>query len=64
MAKVEYVPCTYCSGSGYVIGMACSHCTAGLKTVVRKDENGKVLKPKGWTPPDISAIIRRQLRLP
>lgn len=26
---------------------------------VRKREDGKVLKPKGWTPPDIEAILKR-----
>lgn len=29
---------------------------------VRKREDGKVLKPEGWTPPDIEAVLRGALR--
>lgn len=29
---------------------------------VRKREDGKVLKPEGWTPPDIAAVLRGERR--
>ena len=32
----------------------------GADGKVHKREDGKVLKPEGWTPPDIKSIIRRK----
>ena len=31
----------------------------GLTGKVIKREDGKVLKPEGWTPPDIKSILRK-----
>jgi predicted HAD superfamily Cof-like phosphohydrolase len=64
MRKIEYKPCQHCGCTGYdKLENPCKHCTTGYITTVLKNANGKVLKPAGWTPPDIHAIIRRQLKL-
>lgn len=30
--------------------------------VALKDENGKIIKPEGWVPPDVAAVLDRQRR--
>jgi len=50
--------CAACDGNG---GKAepCDAC-GGRCRVVRKNEFGKVIKPEGWTPPDIAGELRKQ----
>jgi len=47
--------CEACSGVG------CEACS-GHGRVVLKDEGGKTMKPPGWAPPDVAAIIAKQQR--
>jgi hypothetical protein len=69
MAK--FPRCARCHGSGAVDephgdGKApkrvfCPECGGqGLGRVVLRDKGGKVVKPPGWTPPDIAAVLERQ----
>lgn len=59
MSKAQI--CATCSGSGGVLDWThsgtCATCK-GSGAVVRYREDGKVLKPEGWKPPDIAAILR------
>ena len=64
MRKIEYTECDRCKGTGFDKNEnKCPACKMGHKKHVLKDANGKVLKPKGWTPAKLDAIIRRQLGL-
>lgn len=73
MAKAPV--CTKCNGSGREVlklsavasffngnneeaDVACDMC-AGKGRVVTRDAGGKVVKPAGWTPPDIAGVLRR-----
>lgn len=73
MAKAPV--CTKCNGSGreqiklspaasffaaYAeeADVACDAC-AGKGRVITRDAAGKVVKPPGWTPPDIAGVLRR-----
>lgn len=55
--------CAECSGVGRLYkrleahGKRCETCN-GSGAVVRYREDGKVLKPEGWKPPDIAAILK------
>lgn len=46
------IPHAECKGKG------CEACTHGL--IVRRREDGKVIKPEGWKPPDIARVLREQ----
>lgn len=69
MRKIQYVDCPTCDGIGLLSsGATCPHCSTssgipGVKKVVLKNSEGKVLKPVGWEPPDLETIVRAQLNL-
>ena len=58
MAK--FPPCSSClgTGTGDVGGLTPCHAEGCCNGNVRVlDENGKVQKPEGWTPPDIAGVM-------
>jgi predicted HAD superfamily Cof-like phosphohydrolase len=68
MAKCE--SCTECGGQGFTrhteggdsgTGTTYARCypCKGTGRRVYKDEQGKVMKPEGWTPPDIALVLAR-----
>lgn len=58
LSKLE--ECCHCGGTGEISGeypgMPCPAC-GGTGLVAIKDENGKVKKPEGWTPPNIEPFV-------
>jgi predicted HAD superfamily Cof-like phosphohydrolase len=66
-ANISKFPiCRNCGGDGHYADEAgsdlpnndCASCDGRGRTVLR-DANGKVLKPPGWTPPDIAGVLAR-----
>ena len=67
MAKAP--PCPDCDGRGEVRAQLgdgynfdvinCPTCH-GLGRIVRRREDGKILKPDSWTAPDIAGVLRKQ----
>lgn len=73
MAK--FPPCEKCDGDGIHEGVktndlelydpdtgekrVCQYCN-GRGTQLRLRDDGKILKPEGWTPPDIAGVLDRQ----
>lgn len=59
-ANLEKFPhCPSCGGSGRHLGLESCEVCKGRGRVVYF-ENGKVVKPPGWAPPDIVGVLRRQ----
>lgn len=56
MAKA--VSCPDCHG-GQVRGWACGTCHAKGR-IVKRREDGKILKPESWTAPDIAGVLHKQ----
>lgn len=46
----KYPVCEKCAGKG------CPTCD-GRGTVIRRRDDGKVLKPEGWAPPDVAGVL-------
>lgn len=68
VAKAKHL-CTACNGTGYIDAgddeQACPACQGqGYKWEVQRREDGKVIKPPGWQPPNLSALVRAQLGHP
>jgi hypothetical protein len=67
-ANLAKIPdCQECNGTGVSGGIAsdemdCSHCDGLGKLPPIRNEQGKVLKPAGWQPPDLIPLLRQQLR--
>lgn len=60
-ANVEKFPqCEACGGCGYLADCdepaKCEPCK-GIGRRVLRDSGGKILKPEGWEPPDIAAVL-------
>lgn len=55
------VDCKACNGTGNACENDCTVCEGSGKTVLRRSD-GKVLKPEGWRPPDLKAIILKHLQ--
>lgn len=60
----KLVECHICDGTGewltggIAVGGECLTCN-GLGRIAIKDENGKVKKPAGWTPPNIEPFVNK-----
>ena len=62
MRKIIYTQCPKCDDIEEKRDAPCPACAGrGEIRSVILDYNGNVARPKGWTPPNFSAIIRRQL---
>lgn len=59
MAK--FPSCKSCGATGEVSGSTCEACQGHGKVALR-DAGGKVIKPPGWTPPDVEGVLERQRR--
>lgn len=67
IAKIKH-PCSHCVTTGYVSGAnpseptACPTCGGqGFVYEARKDENGKWVKPDGWTKPALLPLVAMML---
>lgn len=71
LAKVEGDVCMSCDGKGSVPSVAhstvileardqCPLCKAAGRVIKRRPEDGKILKPEGWKPPDVEGELRKQ----
>lgn len=66
MAKAAV--CGHCNGKGYSTGISiaagenrnCFPCGGSGRIVNKRREDGKVIKPEGWKPPDIAGELRKQ----
>ncbi len=68
IAKAKHV-CTTCNGTGYHDAgddeTACPACHGqGYIWRVDRRDDGKVIKPPGWQPPRLAALVRAQLGHP
>lgn len=48
--------CGNCDAKGYSQGQECPKC-GGRGTLILRREDGKILKPAGWGPPNIAAAL-------
>ena len=61
----KFPRCENCGGCGQTMpsdgfgAERCDTCNV-VGRVVLRDASGKVIKPPGWTPPDIAAVLKRQ----
>ena len=56
MAK--FPPCEECSQGGYdFLQMSTCKACNGRGTQLLRREDGKIMKPPGWTPPDIAGVL-------
>lgn len=55
----KFPPCESCDATGTVSGSTCETCR-GHGQVALRDAGGKVIKPPGWTPPDVGEVLDRQ----
>jgi len=58
MAKAALCPA--CIGGGDVSARSSCTTCGGRGRVLLKRQDGKTLKPKGWTPPDIAGVLEKQ----
>ena len=64
MRKIVPVTCLVCKGEEEKQATCAACGGSGTVRSVTFDANGHVARPRSWTPPDIGAVIRRQLGLP
>lgn len=58
MAKSTPCECTVDAAAEYEADLDCAICHGTGRQVIR-DATGKVLKPPGWTPPDVAGVLAR-----
>lgn len=70
-ANLRKIPdCPDCEGSGYLssgpgrLFKGCGYCGTTGKAAPLRREDGKILKPEGWDPPDLQWALRRRRRAP
>ena len=59
----KFPECDICGGSGQLqdldntVSLDCPECS-GAGLVALRDDHGKIIKPDGWTPPDIASVLQ------